>query len=133
MSPVGRTELVFAILSQKGQGSHSRMPKVSQVLLLMMFTPDPPSIIVPAISLPFTITVIVGLLVSTTAGPSSGLEKNASAGAGFGLLTAAWRSAVNRGTNWSRRANGSTIWHSCNACQVGLSSMCLMASSGCAF
>ena len=73
------------------------MPKVSHVRLLMTFTIDPPSIIVPAISLPFTITMIAGLLVSTTAGPSSGLEKNAGAGAGFGLMTVAWRSAVNRG------------------------------------
>ena len=39
-----------------------------------------PSMIVPVISLPFTSTVIVGLLVSTTVGPSSGLEKNAGAG-----------------------------------------------------
>ena len=76
---------------------------------MMAFAPDPLSIIVPAISLPFTITVIDGLLMSTTAGPSSGLEKNVGAGAGFGLMTVAWRSAVNRGTNWSKRANGSTI------------------------
>ena len=109
------------------------MPKVSRVLLLMTFTPDSPSITVPAISLSFIITVIAGLLVSTNAGPSSGLEKNDGAGAGFGLMTVAWRSVVNRGTNWSRRANGSTIWHSCNACQVGLSSVCLTASSGYAF
>ena len=86
MSPVGQTKLVSAIRNQKGHGSHSGMPKVSQVLLLMTFTPDPPSIIVPVISLPFTITVIVGLLVSTTAGPSSGLEKNVGVGAGFGLM-----------------------------------------------
>ena len=51
MSPVGQIELVFAILSQKGHGSHSRMPKVSHVLLLMTFTPDPSLIIVPVISL----------------------------------------------------------------------------------
>ena len=66
--PVGRTELVFAIRNQKGHGSHSRMPRVSHVRLLMTFTTDPLSIIVPTISLPFTITVIVGLLVSTIAG-----------------------------------------------------------------
>ena len=75
----------------------------------MTFTPDPPSIIVPAISFPFTIAVIAGLLVSTTVGPSSGLEKNAGAGVGFGLMTAACRSAVNRGTNLSSHANGNTI------------------------
>ena len=126
ISPVGRTELVSAIHNQKGHGSHSWMPRVSHVCLLMTFTPDPLSIIVPAISLPFTITVIVGLLLS-------GLEKNVGVGAGFGLMTVAWRSAVNRGTNWSRRANGSTIWHSCSACHVGLSSGCVTASSSCVF
>ena len=60
------------------------MPKVSQVLLLMTFTPEPPLTIALMISLPSTITVIAGLLVSTAAGPSSGLEKNAGAGASFG-------------------------------------------------
>ena len=75
----------------------------------MTFTPDPLSMIVLTISLPFTITVIVGLLVSTTVSPSSGLEKNVGAGAGFGLMTVACRSIVNRGTNWSKRANGNTI------------------------
>ena len=75
------------ILNQKGHSSQSRMPKVSHVLLLMTFTPEPPSKIVPTISSPFTINVIVGLLVSTTKGPSSGLEKNADAGAGFGSVT----------------------------------------------
>ena len=65
--------------------------------------------IVPGISFPLTIAMIAGLLVSTTAGPSSGLEKNAAAGVGVGLVTAACKSAVNRGTNCSNRANGSTI------------------------
>ena len=101
MNPVGRTELVSVIRNQKGHGSHSRMPKVSHVLLLMTFTPDPPSVIVLAISLPFTITVIAGLLVSTTAGPSSGLEKNVVVGVGFGLMMVSWRSAMSRGTNCS--------------------------------
>ena len=55
--------------------------------------------IVPAISFPFTIVVIVGLLLSTTVRPSSGLEKNVGAGVDFGLMTVAYRSAVNRGTN----------------------------------
>ena len=84
MSPVGWTKLVSAILNQKGHGSQSWIPKVSHVLLLMTFTPEPPSIIVLMISLPLTIVGIDGLLVSTTAGPSSGLEKNAGAGASFG-------------------------------------------------
>ena len=53
ISPVGRTELVSAIRNQKGHGSHSRMPRVSHVRLLMTFTLDPPSIIVPAIFLAF--------------------------------------------------------------------------------
>ena len=51
----------------------------------MTFTPDPPSMIVLAISFPFTITVIAGLFVSSTVGPSSGLVKNAGAGVGFGF------------------------------------------------
>ena len=75
----------------------------------MTFTPDPPSIIVPAISFPFTIAVIAGLLVSTTMGPSSGLEKNAGAGIGLGFMSAACKFAVNRGTNYSSRAKGNTI------------------------
>ena len=82
---------------------------MSHVLLLMIFTPEPPSIIVPAISLPFTIIVIVGLLVSTTTGPSSGLEKNVGAGSGCGSVTVVLSHAVNRGTNCSSRLNGSTI------------------------
>ena len=98
-----------AILSQKGHSSHSQMPKVSHALLLMTFTPEPPSIIVPTISFPFTITVFAGLLVSTTAGPSSGLEKNIGVGVGFGSVTVVRRPAVNRGTNCSKRVNGSTI------------------------
>ena len=55
------------------------------------------------------VAMIVGLLVSTTAGPSSGLEKNIGVGVGFGSVTVVRRPAVNRGTNYSRRANGSTI------------------------
>ena len=84
------------------------MPRLSHVRQLMKFTRDPPSMIVPVISLPFTITVIAGLLVCTTVGPS-GLEKNVGAGVGFGLMVVACRSAVNHGTNWRRRANDSTI------------------------
>ena len=78
INPVGQTELVSAMRNQKGHGSHSWMPRLSHVRRLMTFTPNPPSMIVLAISLPFTITVIVG------------------AGAGFGLMTVACRSAVNR-------------------------------------
>ena len=85
------------------------MHRLSHVRRLMTFTPNPPSMIVLAISLPFTITVIAGLLLSTTVGPSSGLEKNVDVGVGFGLMTVSYRSSVIRGTNWSRRANGSTI------------------------
>ena len=109
MSPVGRTKLVSAILNQKGHSSQSRIPKVSHVLLLITFTPEPLSIIVPAISLPLTITIIDGLLVSTTAGPSSRLEKNVGAGSGFGSMTVVLSPTVNQGTNCSRLPNHSTI------------------------
>ena len=54
--------------------------------------------IILVISLPFTSTVIAGLLVSTTVGPSSGLEKNASVGAGFGLVTVGCKSSMTCGT-----------------------------------
>ena len=52
------------------------MPSVSQVRRMITFTLDPPSIIVPGTSLPLMMTVTTGLLVSTTASPSSGFEKN---------------------------------------------------------
>ena len=133
MSPVGRTELVSAILNQNGHGSKSRIPKVSHVLLLMTFIPQPPSIMVLVISLTLTITVIAGLLVSTTPDPSSGFEKNAGPGSRFDSVSVVLSPAVNRGTNFSRRPNGSKIWHTCNACQVGPSSVLFTGSSGCAF
>ena len=50
-----------------------------------------------------------GLLVSTTTGPSSGLEKNAGAGSGFGAVNVVLRPSVNRGSNSNKRPNSSTI------------------------
>ena len=130
----GRSDRTGVHHSQlEGTRLQSRMPKLSHVPLLMTFTLEPPSIIVPTISLPFTIIVIPRMLVSTTTGPSSGLEKNVVVRAVFSSVTVVRRPAVNRGTNCSKRSNGSTIWHSCNACHVGSSSVCLTASSSYAF
>ena len=109
MSPVGRTELVSAIRSKNGHGSESLIPNVSHVRWLITFTPEPPSIIVLVISFPLIITIIVGLLMSTTTGPSSRLEKNVGAGSGFCEVNAILRPFVNRGANCSRRPRGSMI------------------------
>ena len=68
-----------------------------------MFTLDPPSSIVPGTSHPLVIAVIVGLLVSTTIGPSSGFEKNAGASAGLVGANADFNPSVNQGTNCSNR------------------------------
>ena len=96
MNPVGRTELVSANLSQNGHGSQYLIPKVWHVRRLITFAPEPPSIIIPIISFPLIITVIVGLLVSTTTGPYSGLEKNAGADSRFCEVKVILRPSVNR-------------------------------------
>ena len=62
MSPACRTELVSAICNWNGQGSHSWIPNSSHVLLLITFTPDPPSITHPWILVPCIRTLIAGLL-----------------------------------------------------------------------
>ena len=105
-----QTELVSAILSQNGHGSQSLIPKVSHVLSLMTFTPEPLSIMFQIISLPLIITMMVWVLVSTTIGPSSRSEKNVGVGSGFGAVNVVLRPSVNRGTNCNMRPNGSTIF-----------------------
>ena len=94
ISPIGRTELVsairspfFAIHGQNGHGSHSLIPKVSNVCWLITLTPDPPSTIVLGTSLPLTIVVIAGLLVLTIVSPSYGLEKYVNIGSEFMALS----------------------------------------------
>ena len=76
---------------------------------MIMFTTEPPSIIVSIISFPLIIIIIVELLVSTVVGPSSGLEKNAGAGSGCCEVNVVLRPSVNRGTNCNRRPRGSMI------------------------
>ena len=113
---------------QNEHGSHSWIPKVLHIRQLITFTPDPPSTIVPGTSRPLMMAVIVGLLVSTTANPSSRFEKNVGAGAGLGGANADFKPSVNRGTNCSNRPSGSMIWHSRSACHAGFS--CCIISVG---
>mgnify|MGYP000721702698 CR=1 FL=1 len=129
MSPVGRTELVSAILSQNGHGSHSHIRNVSHVCFLMTFTPDLPSTIVLGTSRPLTMTVIAKLLVSTTINPSSRLEKKVGVGAKCGDANTDFSPSVNQGTNCNTQPNGSVIWQSCNACHIGSSSVVFVSSS----
>ena len=84
-----------------------------------MFTLDPPSIIIPGSSCPFTMAVIAGLFVSTTVGPSSGFEKKVGAGGVPTAVIPVSSPSVKRGTSRNSRPNGSVIWHSCNVCHVG--------------
>ena len=56
----GLTERVFAIRSQKEQFSHEVMPKLLQVSLLMMFTPELLSTTHLVIWVPCIKTFIVG-------------------------------------------------------------------------
>ena len=69
MRPKGRTDRVLDIRSQNEQASQFWMPKRSHVLLLMMLTPDPPSIKHPGTSCPLMITVGAGLWWSITINP----------------------------------------------------------------
>ena len=126
---VGLTELVSTIRSQNGQGSHSWIPRVSKSRRLITLTPDPLSTIVRGSSNPLIVAVISGLLVSTTAGPSFGLEKNGGACNEFGGVIAAFSPSVNRGTNCNSRPNDNVIFHSCSACHVGFSSCIVSVSS----
>ena len=87
-----------------------------------MFTPDPRSTIIPGSSRPLIITLIVGLLMSTTVGPSSRFEKNVEVGVGLDGANADFNSSLNRDTSCSNRPNGNVIWHSYIACHVGFSS-----------
>ena len=96
---------------------------------LITFTYDPPSTIVPGSSRPLIIVVIAELLVSTTAGPSSGLEKKARADAEFCGANVDFKPLVNRGTNCSKRTSGSIIWQSCSAYHVGFSCVVSIGSS----
>ena len=129
MSPVGQTEVVSAICSQNGHGSHSLMPSVSQVHWLITFTLDPPSIIILGTSLPLMMTITVGLLMSTTVGPSSELEKNDGVASKLCGDNANFNPSINLGTNCKSQPSGSIIWHCCKACHVGLLSVLPIDSS----
>ena len=118
ISPVGRTELVSTIRNQNGHDSHSWIPSVSHVLLMITFTPDPPSTIVPVTSLPLLINVTIRLLVSTTVGPSLGFVKNVDAFAGFDGASVDFRLSANRGSNCSSLCKGMEIWQLVRACHT---------------
>ena len=56
------TEFVSAIRSQNGHGSHSQIPIVSLVRLLITFAPNSPSIIALGTSTPLMITLIAMII-----------------------------------------------------------------------
>ena len=75
MSSVGLTKLVYAILSQNGHGSHSYIPNLSQVRLLITFTSNPQLMIVLGTSFPLIIIVTIRLFSSITFVPSRKFQK----------------------------------------------------------
>ena len=117
---------VFAIRSQNGHACHFVMPSRAWVVLLITFTPEPPSTMLPGISWPWMITLIVSLCSSIIVGPLTGLMKLTSTYSNVFLVRIVATVFVNRGTNLSNLDNGKVIWQSASTCHVEL---CLVVDS----
>ena len=109
ISPVGRTELVFAMRNQNGHDFNSQIPDVSHVFWLITLMLDPHLIIVLVTSLPLMITITDGLLVFTIVSPSLEFVKNGVVIAVFGGDCSDFRFLVNRGTNCNSLPKGNMI------------------------
>ena len=126
-NPRGLTDRVSAMRSQNGQFSQDVIPKDWHVALLMTFTPDPPSITHPWISVPCTRTLITGLLWSTSVG--SGFVSVSSVGMAWsGACNLASIACRNHGTRAKSLLIVSVMGQSARASQIGSPSTAFLIS-----
>ena len=99
------------------------MPRVLHVSLLMMFTPDPPSITHPCISVLCTRTLMTGLWCSMIVGPRL-VSVNRYGMVLCGAFNRASIACRNRGTKFKSFLIVSVMGQSARASQIGSASTC---------